>query len=110
MIIAPFSQAGFGILPVVIASDNADHMLRNTGEDMTGMYMAASGFFRKLGSTIATVAMTSFLVLGKEVGADMGIRIAVGFAAMLSVIGFVVMRGYNEKEVMGINEEQVEEK
>jgi len=110
LLVAPFSQAGFGILPVIIASDNADHMIRHTGEDMTGMYMATSGFFRKLGSTIALVALTSFLVLGKEVGDDLGIRVAVYFAAALSLIGFFIMKGYNEKEVMSNKElEQIQE-
>ncbi len=104
IIVAPFSQAGFGILPVVIANDNAEYMLNETGEDMSGMYMAVSGFFRKIGTTIASILLTSFLVLGKEVGDDMGIRIAVLFAGLLSLVGLWIMRLYNEKEVMKHNE------
>lgn len=103
LVVAPFSQAGFGILPVVIASDNADYMKKHTGIDMTAMHMGVSGFFRKLGATVAMVLFPSFLVLGKEVGADIGIRYAVIFAAILSLIGFLIMRGYDEKEVMKYN-------
>jgi len=100
ILVAPFSQAGFGILPVVIANDNAQYMKHDSGLDMSAMYMAASGFFRKLGTTVASVLLTSFLILGKEVGHDIGIRIAVVFAGLLSLFGFLIMRGYNEQEVM----------
>jgi GPH family glycoside/pentoside/hexuronide:cation symporter len=100
LIATPFAQAAFGILPVVVASDNAIYSKHETGEDMNGMFMAVSGFFRKLGSTIATILFTSFLVLGKDIGDDMGIRVAVIFAGVLSIIGLLIMSSYNEKEVM----------
>jgi GPH family glycoside/pentoside/hexuronide:cation symporter len=100
LVVAPFSQAGFGILPVIIASDNAEYMKNETGEDMTGMHMGVSGFFRKLGSTISAVLFTSFLLLGQDIGNDIGIRLAVIVAAVLSILGFVIMVKYDENEVM----------
>ena len=100
LIVAPFSQAGFGILPVIIASDNADYMREEDGEDRTAMFMGVSGFTRKLGATFSALLFTSLIVLGKDVGDDMGIRLVVLIAAILSILGFFIMKGYNEQEVL----------
>ena len=103
VVFAPFAQAGFGILPVVIASDNAAYLKFKTGEDMSAMFMAVSGFFRKVGATLASILLTSLLVFGKDVGHDMGIRLTVIIAGIFSVIGYLIMRRYNEKEVLSVS-------
>jgi len=100
IVLAPFSQAAFGILPHVMTADCAAWDRHTTGEDKSGMYMATNGLCTKIGGSVATILFTSFLILGKDVGNDMGIRLAVLFGAVLSVLGVIVMSFYNEKEIL----------
>lgn len=99
-IIIPFSQAAFGILPGVMAADCASYDLFINKEENSGMYVAAMGFSAKLGGSIATILFTSFLLLGKDRGDDLGLRIGAIFAAFLSVIGIITMLKYNEKQIL----------
>jgi len=108
--LTPFSQAAFGILPGVITADcaNYDRVINN--EDHAGMYMAATGFSAKLGGSLATIIFTSFLLLGKDVHDDLGIRLVVLFAALLSVIGIITMLKYNESKILSYNTASYEKK
>lgn len=67
------------------------------------MYIAANGFFRKLGGTLGVLLFTSFLLLGKDVGNDMGIRMATSFGAVVCVLGFLFLLRYDEKEILSYN-------
>lgn len=100
VLLAPLSQAGFGILPHVITADNAAYDLHKTGKDKTGMYVAANGFVGKMGSSIAMIIFTSLLVLGKDVGNDGGIRLATLIAVITTLSGLIAILKYDEKEVM----------
>lgn len=103
VILSPFAQAGFGILPQVVTSDCAAYDQYKSGEDHAGMYIAANGFFRKLGGTLGVLLFTSFLLLGKDVGNDMGIRMATSFGAVVCVLGFLFLLRYDEKEILSYN-------
>ena len=103
ILLSPFAQAGFGILPQVMASDCAAYDQYKSGEDHAGMYIAANGFSRKLGNTIGVLLFTSLLVFGKDVGDDMGIRMATMVAAAFAVIGLLFLLRYDEKEVLSYN-------
>lgn len=107
IILAPLSQAGFGILPQVITADNAAYDLHKTGKDKTGMYVAANGFIEKMGSSIAMIIFTSLLVVGKDVGNDLGIRLATLIAVITTLLGLVAILKYDEREVMAHLEEKV---
>ncbi|QFU75444.1 MFS transporter [Halioglobus maricola] len=109
VVLSPFAQAGFGILPQVVASDCAAYDQYKTGEDHAGMYIAANGFFRKVGGTLGVLFFTSFLIMGKDVGDDMGIRLATALGALVCVVGFLLMRYYNENEILSYNRALVEE-
>lgn len=103
--LVPFSQAAFGILPGVMTADCAAYDMHRNKEDNSGMYVAAMGFSAKLGGSIATILFTSFLLLGKDVHDDLGIRVAAVFAGVLSVIGIITMLRYNEKEILSYAKE-----
>ena len=103
ILLSPFAQAGFGILPQVITSDCAAYDQYTSGEDHAGMYVAANGFSRKLGSTIGVLLFTSLLIFGKDVGDDMGIRLATMVAAAFAVIGLLFLMRYDEHEVLSYN-------
>ncbi len=98
--LVPFSQAAFGILPTVMSADCAAYDTYKTSEDKSGMYLAAMGFSLKLGGSIATILFTSFLLMGKDVGDDFGIRFGAIFGIGLAVIGIIAMLFYNEKEIL----------
>lgn len=103
IVLSPFAQAGFGILPQVVTSDCAAYDQYKSGEDHAGMYIAANGFFRKVGGTLGILFFTSFLLLGKDVGDDMGIRIATSFGALVCVLGFLFLLRYDEQEILSYN-------
>jgi len=110
VLLSPFAQASFGILPQVITSDCAAYDRYKTNEDKSGMYIAANGFFGKLGGSLAMILFTSFLLFGKDIGNDLGIRIATIFGAVLSLVGMFLMKKYNEAEIMTyMNELKTEE-
>jgi glycoside/pentoside/hexuronide:cation symporter, GPH family len=113
ILLSPFAQAGFGILPQVVTSDCAAYDQYKSGEDHAGMYIAANGFFRKVGGTLGVLLFTSFLLMGKDVGNDAGIRIATAFGAAICVVGFLFLLRYDEGEILSynralLNEEGVE--
>ncbi len=100
ILLLPFAQATFGILPHVITCDCADYDKYKNGKNRAGMYFAAKGFCTKLGVTLSTIIFTSFLVLGKDIGNDIGIRIAVIFAGGVALLGMLASKKYDEKEVL----------
>ena len=104
VVLSPFAQASFGILPQVVTSDCAAWDQYKSGEDHAGMYIAANGFFRKVGGTLGMLLFTSFLLFGKDVGNDMGIRYATVFAAVMAVLGMLLMTRYDEREILTYTE------
>ena len=108
VLLAPFSQAAFGILPQVVTADCAAYARHKSGEDQSAMYMAVNGMFVKFGAAVATIIFTSFLLLGKDIGDDLGIRVAVFFGAALAAIGVFVISKYDEKEITSYSREQSE--
>lgn len=109
VLLSPFSQAAFGILPGVMTADCANYDKYVNKEDHAGMYVAATGFSQKLGGSLATIIFTSFLLLGKDVDADLGIRLVVIFAAVLSIVGILTMLRYNEKEVLSYSDVMIQD-
>jgi glycoside/pentoside/hexuronide:cation symporter, GPH family len=105
VIFAPLPQSIFGMLPNAITADCAAYDKKVSGVDSSGMYVAVNGFVHKLGASLATLIFTSFLLMGKDVGDDMGIRFATLFAMVLSIIGTLFMRFYNEKKILTYYEE-----
>jgi len=99
ILLTPFSQAAFGILPHVVTADCAAYDQHKTDKDNTGMYMAANGFSTKVGVTLGFVLLPSFLLFGKDVGQDMGIRIAAMFGAVITLLSIYFMSRYDEDEI-----------
>lgn len=105
VLLVPLPQAIFTILPFVIGADCANYDYKTTGVDRAGMYVAASGFVTKLGSSLAMILFTSFLLLGKDIDHDLGIRLAVLFGGVISIVGLLFMRKYNEKKIIATSQE-----
>ena len=88
VIMAGIGFAIFGILPNAIVADIAKNDGDRTGEYKEGMFFAVQTFMNKLGQMIAMLMFTSILLLGKDPGDDLGIRLT-GIVA--SAIGFVAL-------------------
>ncbi len=104
--LVPFANATFQILPWVFTADCASYDKYKTGEDKSAMYGAVNGFFSKLGGSLAMIIFTSLLLLGKDVGNDMGIRLAAVFGAVLSFTGIITIGKYNEKEISSYTKQE----
>lgn len=105
VLLVPYSQATFGILPSAITADCAAYDKYKSGEDKPGMYGAVNGFFSKLGGSLAMIIFTSLLLLGKDIGDDMGIRVIAIFGTILSFAGIIAINRYNEKEILTYTEQ-----
>lgn len=100
IIFAPVPQSIFGVIPNAITADCAAWDRKNSGEDSAAMYYAVNGFVIKLGGTLAVIIFTSLLLLGKDIDHNLGIRTAAICGGVLSVIGMLFMKRYDEKRIM----------
>lgn len=98
--IGAISLAIFGILPNAIVADIAEHDALKTGSHREGIYYGARTFMQKIGQMIAMLVFTSLLVLGKDVGDDLGVRVSGLVAAVFCLGGLYLFTRYNEKKVL----------
>lgn len=87
----------FGILPNAIAADIATADARRTGQSKEGMYYAVQTFMSKLGQMLAMVIFSSLLLLGKNPGDDLGIRLTGVTAAVLGFLALLIFLKYKEE-------------
>ena len=105
ILFAPIPQSIFQMLPGAMTADCAAWNEYETGEDVAAMYVAVGGFITKLGGSLAMILFTSLLLFGKDVGDDLGIRLAVIVGAVLCVVGFFILLRYNEEKMMSYSQE-----
>lgn len=92
--------AAFGILPNAIVADIAEHDALKTGSHREGIYYGARTFMQKIGQMIAMLVFTSLLILGRDVGDDLGVRISGLVAAVFCLGGLYLFSRYDEKKVI----------
>jgi len=92
--------AAFGILPNAIVADIAEHDALKTGSHREGIYYGARTFMQKIGQMIAMLVFTSLLILGRDVGDDLGVRISGIVAAIFCLGGLYLFSRYDEKKVL----------
>jgi len=105
VIFAPVPQSIFQMLPGAMTADCAAWDKKDSGEDTAAMYVAVNGFITKLGGSLAMIIFTSLLLLGKDIGDDLGIRLATLVAALLCFAGLAVLLKYNEKKMLSYNQD-----
>lgn len=91
-------MAIFGILPQSMVADIAEYDGKKTGENRQGMFFAARTFCFKMGQSLAMLLFTSLATIGA--GTDLGYRIVAGLAAILCIIGGIILFFFNEKQVL----------
>jgi GPH family glycoside/pentoside/hexuronide:cation symporter len=87
----------FGILPNAIVADIAKNDGDRTGEYKEGMFFAVQTFMNKLGQMIAMVVFSSILLLGKDPGNDMGIRLTGIVAAMIGFAALMIFTKFRDE-------------
>jgi len=97
VVLAGIGFAIFGILPNAIVADIAKNDGDKTGEYKEGMFFAVQTFMNKVGQMIAMVAFGSILLLGKEPGADLGIRLTGVVAATIGFIALLIFNKYQDE-------------
>lgn len=89
----------FGVLPNAMVGDIATIDAKKTNESKEGMYYAVQTFMSKLGQMIAMVIFSSLLLLGKDQGHDLGVRLTAVSAAVIGVLALFIFLRYKEEEV-----------
>ena len=98
-VLASVPMAVLGILPQAIVADVAQADSIETGESREGMFFAARTFAMKLGQALAMVLFTSI----KQIGEDgFGLRLTAAAAAVLCLVGGVILGLYREKDVTDV--------
>lgn len=92
-------MAVLGILPQAIVADIAEADSKTTGENRQGMFYAARTFAFKLGQSVAMLIFTSIALIGTN---GLGYRITAIVAAVLCLLGGIVLLSYNEAKVLSI--------
>ena len=96
---AAVPMAILGILPQAIVADIAEADAKVTGENRQGMFYAARTFAFKMGQSIAMLIFTSIALIGKN---GLGDRITAVIAAVLCLLGGIVLFSYDEKKILSI--------
>ncbi len=100
VLFAAIGFAVFGILPNAIVADFAKADALRTGDNMEGMYFALQTFMSKMGQMIAMLLFGSMLLLGKERGADLGVRMTGVAAAVIGVIALAIFSKYRDADTL----------
>lgn len=97
-IIAGIGLSIFGILPNAIAADIAEADKARTGKSKEGMYYAVQTFMSKVGQMIAMIIFSSLLLLGKDPGNSLGIRLTGVVSAVLGIVALIIFFRFKEED------------
>jgi GPH family glycoside/pentoside/hexuronide:cation symporter len=100
VVLAALPLAIFGILPNAIIADVAESDAIRTGSKREAMFFGARTFMSKIGQMLAMLVFSSLLLLGKDVGNDLGIRLTGPAAGIFCIIGLIFFFFYREKYVL----------
>ncbi|SDA17605.1 glycoside/pentoside/hexuronide:cation symporter, GPH family [Ruminococcus sp. YE71] len=105
-VLASIPMAVLGILPQAIVADVAQADGIQTGESREGMFFAARTFAMKMGQALAMVLFTSIKGIGEN---GFGLRVTAAAAAVLCLIGGLILGLYKENKIIGILENNSKE-
>lgn len=100
VVLAAIPLAIFGILPNAIIADVAESDAIRTGSKREAMFFGSRTFMSKIGQMLAMLVFSSLLLLGKDIGDDLGIRLTGPAAGIFCIIGLVFFIFYREKYVL----------
>jgi glycoside/pentoside/hexuronide:cation symporter, GPH family len=99
--LASIPMAVFGILPNAVIGDIAEYDAEKTGTRREGMFFGTRTFVSKLGQMVSMLILSALLLLEKNGGNNIGIRLTAVFAAVFCVLGLLFILSYNENKIIG---------
>ncbi len=96
VLINTYPTAVLGILPMALASDNAENDFKKTGVSKNASYFGLKTFMMKIGVAITSLIFPSLLLLGKTPSNPLGIRMVAVACVACSLLAFLVMRKYKD--------------
>ena len=94
--LASIPVASLNILPVAILSEVIAKDTLDTGSNKEAIYFAVRYFFVKIAQTLGIALFAMFLVQGKDVGHDFGIRLNGILGFVLCVIAAIIFSRFKE--------------
>ncbi|MBS1566707.1 MAG: MFS transporter, partial [Bacteroidetes bacterium] len=99
--IAAIPVASLNILPVAILAEIIAEDTRKTGSNKEAIYFAVRYFFMKIAQTFGIAIFAMFLLRGKDVGNDTGIRLNGILGVVLCVIAAIVFSRFKDHHETG---------
>lgn len=96
VIVAAIPLASLNILPVAILAEVIEEDSKKTGENKEAIYFAVRYFFVKIAQTLGIALFAMFLVYGKDVGNDFGIRLNGLLGFFLCLLAALIFSRYRE--------------
>jgi GPH family glycoside/pentoside/hexuronide:cation symporter len=96
VILAAIPVASLNILPVAILAEVIAEDTRKTGANKEAIYFAVRYFFVKIAQTVGIALFAIFLIHGKDVGHDFGIRLNGLLGFILCLVAALVFLGFKE--------------
>ncbi len=97
IILASLPFASLNILPVAILAEVIAEDTRKTGSNKEAIYFAVRYFFVKIAQTFGIAMFAMFLIRGKDVGHDFGIRLNGMLGFFLCLAAALVFLGFKEE-------------
>jgi glycoside/pentoside/hexuronide:cation symporter, GPH family len=94
---AAIPLASLNILPNAILAEIIEKDSAETGENKEAIYFAVRYFFLKIAQTFGIALFATFLIYGKDVGDDFGIRLNGIFGFALCLIAALIFTAFKEK-------------
>ena len=96
IILAAIPVASLNILPVAILAEIIAKDSKDTGENKEAIYFAVRYFFIKIAQTFGIALFAMFLVYGKDIGHDFGIRLNGILGFVLCVVAAIVFSKFKD--------------
>lgn len=96
------ASAAFGILPTAMVADAARLRSEREGTSIEGAYFGVNSFAMKFAVSTANLVFPSLLLLGRSAEHSVGIRLTGIVAAVLTLAGFLILRGFKEESSNGV--------
>ncbi len=94
--IAAIPMATSSILPTAILAELIEKDNRENNQSKEALYFAVRYFFAKIGQTLGIALFSIFLLYGKDVGNDFGIRLNGIVGCILCFLAALVFMGFKE--------------
>jgi GPH family glycoside/pentoside/hexuronide:cation symporter len=99
--LAAIPFAALNILPNAILAEIIDKDVEETGENKEAIFFAVRYFFVKIAQTFGIALFSMFLIYGKDVGDDAGIRMNGLLGCGLCLVAALVFTRFREKKDRG---------